>query len=149
MENITIRESTYDDIPSLLELLDELGRPKPQTDNELEKFTTLLKNYMQEDDKKILVAQIDNSKIIGMISMVFLSRLNQNTSEMYVPELIVSQNYHSKGIGKKLLNFSIKLGKEKKCHRIRLESGNQRIESHKFYKHLGFEDSSIFFTKNL
>ena len=149
MENITIRESTYDDIPSLLELLDELGRPKPQKDNELEKFTALLKNYMQEDDKKILVAQIDNSKIIGMISMVFLSRLNQNTSEMYVPELIVSQNYHSKGIGKKLLNFSIKLGKEKKCHRIRLESGNQRIESHKFYKHLGFEDSSIFFTKNL
>ena len=149
MENIAIRESTYDDIPSLLELLDELGRPKPQTDNELEKFTALLKNYMQEDDKKILVAQIDNSKIIGMISMVFLSRLNQNTSEMYVPELIVSQNYHSKGIGKKLINFSIELGKEKKCHRIRLESGNQRIESHKFYKHLGFEDSSIFFTKNL
>jgi GNAT superfamily N-acetyltransferase len=149
MENITIRESTYDDIPSLLELLDELGRPKPQKDNELEKFTALLKNYMQEDDKKILVAQIDNSKIIGMISMVFLSRLNQNTSEMYVPELIVSQNYHSKGIGKKLINFSIKLGKEKKCHRIRLESGNQRIESHKFYKHLGFEDSSVFFTKNL
>ena len=149
MENITIRESTYDDIPSLLELLDELGRPKPQTDNELEKFTKLLKTYMQEDDKKILVAQIDNSKIIGMISMVFLSRLNQNTSEMYVPELIVSQNYHSQGIGKKLHNFSIKLGKEKKCHRIRLESGNQRIESHKFYKHLGFEDSSIFFTKNL
>ena len=149
MENITIRESTYDDIPSLLELLYELGRPKPQQDNELEKFTTLLKNYIQEDDKKSLVAQIDNSKIIGMISMVFLSRLNQNTSEMYVPELIVSQNYHSKGIGKKLINFSIELGKEKKCHRIRLESGNQRIESHKFYKHLGFEDSSIFFTKNL
>ena len=149
MENITIRESTYDDIPSLLELLDELGRPKPQKDNDLEKFTALLKNYMQEDDKKILVAQIDNSKIIGMISMVFLSRLNQNTSEMYVPELIVSQNYRSKGIGKKLINFSIKLGKEKKCHRIRLESGNQRIESHKFYKHLGFEDSSVFFTKNL
>ena len=149
MENITIRESTYDDIPSLLELLYELERPKPQNDNELTKFTKLLKNYMQEDNKKILVAQIKNSKIVGMISIIFLSRLNQNTFEMYVPELIVSQNYHFKGIGKKLINFSIELGKEKKCHRIRLESGNQRIESHKFYKHLGFEDSSIFFTKNL
>ena len=149
MENITIRESTYDDIPSLLELLYELGRPKPQKDNELEKFTKLLKNYIQEDDKKILVAQINDSKIVGLISMVFLSRLNQKTLELYIPELIVSQNYHSKGIGKKLINFSIELGKEKKCHRIRLESGNQRIESHKFYKHLGFEDSSVFFTKNL
>ena len=85
MENISIRESTYDDIPSLLELLYELGRPKPQKDNDLEKFTALLKNYMQEDDKKILVAEIDNSKIIGMISIVFLSRLNQSTLEMYIP----------------------------------------------------------------
>ncbi|MDC1057149.1 GNAT family N-acetyltransferase [Nitrosopumilus sp.] len=149
MEHIIIRESTFDDIPSLLELLYELGRPKPQKDNEFEIFTKLLKNYMQEDDRKILVAQIKNLKIIGMMSIVFLSRLNQNTLEMYVPELIVSQNYHSKGIGKKLINFSIELGKEKKCHRMRLESGNQRIESHKFYKHLGFESSSIFFTKDL
>ena len=149
MDHITIRESTFDDIPSLLELLYELGRPKPQKDNELETFIKLLKNYMQEDDRKILVAQIENLKIIGMMSIVFLSRLNQNTLEMYVPELIVSQNYHSKGIGKKLINFSIDLGKEKKCHRMRLESGNQRTESHKFYQHLGFENSSIFFTKNL
>ena len=149
MENITIRESTYDDIPSLLELLYELGRPKPQKDNELETFTKLLKNYMQEDDKKILVAEIENSKIVGMMSIVFLSRLNQNTLEMYVPELIVSQNYRSNGIGKKLINFSIDIGKEKKCHRMRLESGNQRTESHKFYRNLGFETSSIFFTKNL
>ena len=149
MENTTIRESTYGDIPSLLELLYELGRPKPQKDNELETFTKLLKNYMQEDNKKILVAEIENSKIIGMVSIVFLSRLNQNTLEMYVPELIVSQNYRSNGIGKKLINFSIDIGKEKKCHRMRLESGNQRTESHKFYRNLGFENSSIFFTKNL
>jgi len=149
MDNVTIRESINDDIPLILELLYELGRQKPQKDGELEKFKKLLKNYMQEDDKKILVAQDNDSKIIGMISMVFLSRLNQNTLEMYVPELIVSQNYRSKGIGKKLINSSIEFGKKKKCHRIRLESGNQRIESHKFYKHLRFENSSVFFTKNL
>jgi ribosomal protein S18 acetylase RimI-like enzyme len=149
MENITIRESICDDIPSLLELLYELGRPKLQQDSDSEKFEKLLKNYIQENDKKILVAQINNSEIIGMISMVFLPRLNQNTLELYIPELIISQNYRSKGIGKKLINFSINLGKEKKCHRMRLESGNQRVESHKFYKHLGFENSSIFFTKNL
>ena len=149
MENIQIRESISDDIPSLLELLYELGRPKPQKDNELEDFTQLLKNYIDDNDKKILVAKIDDSKIVGLISMVFLSRLNQNTLELYIPELIVSENYQSQGIGKKLINFSIKIGKEKKCHRIRLESGNQRIESHKFYRHLGFENSSMFFTKNL
>tara|TARA_B110000014_G_scaffold70790_1_gene48332 strand:+ start:728 stop:1177 length:450 start_codon:yes stop_codon:yes gene_type:complete len=149
MDNITIGESVPDDIPSLLELLYQLGRPKPQKDNDFDYFTQLLKNYIHDNDKKILVAKIDDSKIIGLISMVFLPRLNQKTLELYVPELIVSQNYQSQGIGKKLINFSIEIGKEKKCHRIRLESGNHRIESHKFYKHLGFENSSMFFTKNL
>ena len=38
--------------------------------------------------------------------------------------------------------------KEKKCHRIRLESGNQRKDSHKFYEHLGFEQSALSFTLN-
>ena len=149
MENLNIRESIYDDIPLLLELLYELGRPKPQNENEIESFTKLLKNYIDDSDKKILVAEINDSKIIGLISLVFLSRLNQKTLELYVPELIISQQYQNQGIGKKLLNSSIELGKEKKCHRIRLESGNQRTESHKFYEHLGFENSSIFFTKNL
>jgi GNAT superfamily N-acetyltransferase len=149
MDDVTIRESKHNDIPLLLELLYELGRPKPQNDDELENFIKLLKNYIDDSDKKILVAEINDSKIIGLISIVFLPRLNQKTLELYIPELVVSQNYQTQGIGKKLINSSIEIGKDKKCHRIRLESGNQRVESHEFYTHLGFENSSMFFTKNL
>jgi len=149
MENITIREATDKDIPIILGLLYELGRPKAQTDSDVETFRKLVKNYLVESDKKILVAILDDMKIVGMISMMFLSRLNRDTLEIYVPELIVLEKFQHQGIGKKLLNFCIALAKEKKCHRIRLESGNQRTESHKFYKHLGFEQSALSFTKNL
>jgi len=88
-------------------------------------------------------------KIIGMLSMIFLSRLNQNTLETYIPELIVLETYRTQGVGKKLISSCMTIAKEKKCHRIRLESGNQRKESHQFYEHLGFEQSSLSFTKNL
>ena len=54
-----------------------------------------------------------------------------------------------KGIGKKLINYCISLAKEKKYHRIRLESGHHRKESHKFYNHLGFEQPAIFFAKDI
>ena len=43
MDDVTIRESKHNDIPLLLELLYELGRPKPQNDDELENFIKLLK----------------------------------------------------------------------------------------------------------
>jgi hypothetical protein len=39
--------------------------------------------------------------------------------------------------------------KEKKCHRIRLESGNARKESHIFYKNLGFIQDAFSFSKEI
>ena len=88
-------------------------------------------------------------KIVGMISMMFLPRLNQTYLETYVPELIVLEKFQNKGIGNQLMSSCIIMSNEKKCHRIRLESGNLRKESHQFYIHLGFEQNSLSFTKNL
>ena len=149
MDDLTIREATTKDIPIILGLLCDLGRPKPQKDSDVETFRKLVSKYVKDSDKTILVAELDDMKIIGMVSVIYLPRLNQSTLEMYIPELVVLQKYQNHGIGKKLINSCITLAKEKKCHRIRLESGNLRKNSHQFYKHLGFEQSSLSFTKNL
>ena len=149
MGNVTIREASDKDITIILELLYDLGRPKPQKDSDVDTFRKLVKKYVSDFDKKILVAVFDDTKIVGMVSLMFLPRLNRDSLEMYVPELVVLEKYQNKGIGKKLINSCITHAKEKKCHRIRLESGNQRKESHQFYTHLGFEQSALSFTKNL
>jgi GNAT superfamily N-acetyltransferase len=149
MYNVVVRTSSEKDIPVLLGLLYDLGRPKPQKDSDVEIFRKLVTKYVKDLDKTILVAEIDDIQIVGMVSMIFLQRLNQLTLEMYIPELVVLEKYQHHGIGKKLINSCIALAKEKNCHRIRLESGNQRKESHQFYKHLGFEQSAFSFTKSL
>lgn len=149
MDNVTVRDASDKDIPLILGLLCDLGRPKPQKDSDVDSFRKLVKQYVADSDKQILVAVLDDVKIVGMISMMFLPRLNRDTLEMYIPELVVVEKYQKLGIGKKLINSCIAFAKEKKCHRIRLESGNQRTESHQFYKHLGFEQSAFSFTLNL
>jgi ribosomal protein S18 acetylase RimI-like enzyme len=149
MDNISVRDASDKDIPLILGLLYDLGRPKPQKDSDVDSFRKLVKKYVADSDKQILVAVLDDVKIVGMISMMFLPRLNRDTLEMYIPELVVLEKYQKLGIGKKLINSCIALVKEKKCHRIRLESGNQRTESHQFYKHLGFEQSAFSFTLTL
>ena len=148
MVNTVIRNASEKDIPNLLQLLYDLGRPKPRDNNDVDTFENLIKKYFTDSDKKILVAELDD-QVVGMISMIFLSRLNRSTLEMYIPELIVLEKFQNHGIGKRLINACIELAQEKKCHRIRLESGNQRKDSHEFYKHLGFEQSALSFAKNL
>lgn len=149
MNNITIRKASKNDIPEILGLLYELGRPRPEKDVDVETFRKLVQKYLSDSDKLILIAMHNDMEIVGMVSMMFLSRLNQINYEMYIPELIVTKDYQNKGIGEILINSCMKLAKEKKCHRIRLESGNQRKEAHQFYKNLGFEQSLLSFTKNL
>ena len=149
MQNITIREASDVDIPILLGLLYELGRPEPQIDSDVDSFRRLAKQYISDSDKKILVAVLDDVEMVGMLSIIFLTRLNQKTLELYVPELVVRQKYQSSGIGAKLIYSCIEIGRKKNCHRIRLESGNQRTQSHQFYEHLGFSRHAQSFTKEL
>lgn len=148
MANVTIKKASKNDIPVILGLLYELGRPKPKKDNDVDVFRKLVKKYITDSDKQVLIALNNDVEIVGMASIIFLSRLNQANYEMYIPELIVTEEYQNGGIGEKLVKSCIELAKEKKCHRIRLESGNQRTESHKFYKKLGFIQSAFSFTKN-
>ncbi len=147
MADIIIREAIEKDISDILSLLYELGRPKPKN-SDIDAFENLVRQYITDSDKQIFVA-IDESKIVGMISMIFLPRLNHIAYETYIPELVVFKKYQNQGIGKKLINHCIAISKDKKYHGIRLESGNIRQESHKFYKHLGFEQSALSFTLNL
>ena len=146
---IAIRPAKKNDIPLVLGLLYELGRPKPQKDSVLDSFRTLVKKQISDSDKTIFVAESNDVTVVGMVSVIFLSRLNQIQYEMYIPELIVTEKYRNQGIGTSLINTCIFLAKEKKCHKIRLESGIQRKEAHKFYEKLGFESKSFSFTKNL
>ena len=143
---ISITKATDKDIPFILELLYDLDRPIPIDEKEIKVFKNKIKDYFSDPQKTILVAKQD-SKIVGLVSVILLRRLNRAKLEIYIPELIVTKELRNYGIGKKLIQYCIDLAKKKDCYRIRLESGNQRKNSHKFYKSIGFEQSALSFTK--
>ena len=142
-----IRIATSQDMSSILKLLYELGRPKPE-DTDITSFGKIIIDYIIDKNKQILVAG-DDTDIVGMISIMYLTRLNHITKEMYIPELIVNEKYQNRGIGTKLVNACIALGKEKKCHRIRLESGIKRVEAHLFYNDMIFDNTALSYSMNL
>ena len=141
-----IRNGTTKDVSEITKLLGELGRPQPKNKLERTKFQKLIHQYLSDDDKQILLAE-DDSKTVGMASMVFLPRLNQSKPELWIPDLVVSKEYRHKGIGKELIKACVRIAKTKSCSRIRLESGNKRKDTHEFYKKTGFEQYALTFRK--
>ena len=144
-----MRDGIERDIPDILMLLYELGRPRPKAKSDEATFEDLIRRYISDDGKRILVAQNADAKVVGVLSMMLLLRLNQRSLEMYVPELVVHERFRGLNIGRLLVDRCIQIALQNGCHRIRLESGNQRTTSHKFYRALGFEQSALSFTLNL
>ena len=146
MDDYTVREASPEDVPAVLGLLDELGRPKPAGRSEAEEFGRMVEGYITDGDKRVLVA-LAGGRIVGMASVLLLPRLNRTTRELYIPELVVSRQYRRRGLGRALVGHCVRLAAESGCHRIRLESGNSRTGSHDFYQDLGFEQSALSFSK--
>jgi len=149
---VKLRHSKATDVKSIIELQAQLDRPLPKDRYETKKFQKVIKNYIQSNSIKgnrgIILATTD-SKIIGLVSFVLLERLNQPFREFWIPELVVSEEYRSHGIGKLLIQKCESIAKRKKCYRIRLESRNDRIDSHNFYKKIGFQQIALAFEKRM
>lgn len=133
---VRIRPPTKNDTTPILDLLYELDRPKPKTKSEKILFEEKITQYIKQ--KQLFVA-IHDSKLVGLVSVMLVPKLNHTKPELYIPDLIVSSDYRRAGIGKSLINHCVMMAKKKKCFRMRLESGNKRIIAHKFYDSLGFE----------
>lgn len=127
-----------------------MDRALPKDRDEKRKFRMLISSYIDSNftqrNRGIIVATI-GSKIIGLVSFVLLDRLNQRMREFWIPELVVSKEYRNQGIGKLLFRKCELIAKGRKCYRIRPESRNDRIQSHNFYKKMGFRQIALVFER--
>jgi GNAT superfamily N-acetyltransferase len=149
-KRVRIRHAQMNNYKRIFELLAELGRPSPKDEYEYQKFKSHIEDYIdsKNHNHSILVATI-GSEIVGLVSYILLYRLNQRFREFWIPELVISREYRGQGIGKLLIHKCESIAKRKHCYRMRLESGNDRIESHEFYKKVGFKQMALTFAKRL
>jgi ribosomal protein S18 acetylase RimI-like enzyme len=147
-ETVRLRYARHTDAKNIVELLGQLDRPLPENKSEAVKFERLVNEYITCGDRGIILAII-GSEVIGLVSFVVLNRLNHLTKEFWIPDLIVLKEYRNQGVGKLLIQKCELIAKRRRCYRIRLESRNDRIDSHQFYKKVGFKQIALVFEKSL
>jgi ribosomal protein S18 acetylase RimI-like enzyme len=149
---IKLRRAKPTDIKNIMELMSEIDRPLPKDSYDNKRFQKLINSYIQtkpHNDSKGIILATSGQKVVGLVSYVLLERLNQRLAEFWIPELVVSKEYRRQGIGKLLINRCKVIAKRMKCYRIRLESRNDRIDSHNFYRNIGFQQIALVFELKL
>lgn len=112
------------------------------------KFETAFTSKI-EDEKNYYIIGIEESNVIGFLSLVIDYQLHHAEKVATIEELIVSSKYRSNGIGKKLLENAIDYAKNNNCEVIELTSGFSRERAHKFYEKNGFTKGSYKFKMDL
>lgn len=137
-----IRPARAADWSSVRALLIELGRPEPGPDDDA------FRAYLAREDATAFVAEHDDA-IVGFVDLEFRQRLNFDTPQAWIPDLIVTESHRGTGLGAGLLAAAEEAARARGCWGMTLESAAWREGAHAFYRSQGWADAGLAFTKSL
>jgi GNAT superfamily N-acetyltransferase len=141
-----VREARPEDFEAVTALLEELGRPKSLGTPEEPALRERFGDWLRAPDRFIFVAEEDGV-VIGMIDMALIARPNFVQPHAWVPDLIVTENARSRGLGAALLSRAAEVAEELGAFSVALESAHWRTRAHEFYLRQGMADAARHFIK--
>ena len=141
-----MREATPADASVLHALLEILGRPRADPPSPAQGDG--LAACMTDPACRLLVAE-RAGRTVGMAAVWFRARLNHDTPEAWIADLVVHPDARRRGVGAALVAAARAEAEARDCHMLRLESGHARTASHRMYEGLGFVDAGISFQLRL
>ena len=144
---MTVRRAEERDADRVLELLAALGRPGVADDPTPQRgvFVTHLRDEQcsifvaeEPDEAAGDVGRAGPATVAGVASLWLRPRLNWTTREAWIPDLFVDPVFRRRGLARELLDACAAEARRHGCHRLVLESGDQRSEAHSLYSAYGF-----------
>jgi GNAT superfamily N-acetyltransferase len=134
--SINIRKGNKDDLPRVLELIRELALFEKAPD-EVENTVKDMEEdgFGQDAAYKLLVAEMDN-KIVG-IAVYFIKYSTWKGKGIYLDDLLVTEEYRGKGIGKKLFDEVIDEAKKINAKQMHWQVLDWNTPAIDFYKKYG------------
>lgn len=101
----------------------------------------------EKDGYQLAFIKVENQVVA--VAGFFISESLRYGLFLYVYDLVVDENVRSKGYGKDIFDWLINYGKSKDCNVLRLDSGVQRFDAHRFYFRQNMKIASYHFSLSL
>jgi ribosomal protein S18 acetylase RimI-like enzyme len=139
---VKIRDAKPSDAPRLTELIRELGHEIEE--KQVRRNLAALKKSKETP----LVATLDK-KVVGMCGVGRRVVVHRPAPLGRITALVVTKEAQGHGLGRMLVEASENWMRERGCGLVEVTSNDRRGEAHAFYRHLGYERTSIRFFKKL
>jgi GNAT superfamily N-acetyltransferase len=139
---LKIRDAKPSDAPRLVKLIHELGHEIDE--KRVRKNLAALKKTGETP----LVATLDK-QVVGMCGVGRRVVIHRPAPLGRITALVVTRDAQDHGIGRMLVEAAENWMRKEGCQLVEVTSNDRRTAAHAFYRHLGYERSSIRFFKKL
>jgi GNAT superfamily N-acetyltransferase len=139
-----IRDATAGDIPALSGLLDALFSIEQDFTPNGERQMRGMHLLLQLPDRAVIkVAVDDGGQIIGMVSAQLVISTAEGAPSACVEDMVVSDGYRGKGIGRTLLEGLLDWAASKGATRAQLLVDLDNEPALGYYRHLGWQTTRL------
>lgn len=144
MSELTLRDAVAADVPHVVMLL-EGGVADAATHEGADPhdpvFLRAFERMRATPNQRLIVAEL-GGEIVGTFQLSFLPGLARGGLTRCIVESVhVAAKHRSRGIGTRMMAEAIALAREAGCGMVQLTSNKVRVDAHRFYRRLGFEQS--------
>jgi GNAT superfamily N-acetyltransferase len=141
---LEIRKATISDISNILRLYGPDGLDDKKILS-IEKAKLIFNKFSRYPNYSLYMATLDN-KVVGTFELLIMDNLAHNGSPSgIVEDVAVEINYRNQGIGKKMMEYAMEMGRQQGCYKLTLSSNLKRATAHRFYENLGFKKHGFSF----
>jgi ribosomal protein S18 acetylase RimI-like enzyme len=137
-----LRDAKPTDAPAIVALVQLLG-------HEVDEKGVLTRiNLLATDKLALLVATLDK-QVVGLCGISLMVAIHRDHPVGRINILVVSEDARGQGVGRLLLEEAEARLRELGCAMVEITSNDRLTAAHAFYRHMGYERTSIRFAKTL
>lgn len=144
MQDVVFRRATADDVAAIVAMLadDELGRAREAPDPPLDQAYAAAFAAVDRDPNQLLAVAVVGDAVVGTLQLTFIPGLSHRGAwRGEVEGVRIATDRRGTGLGRRLLEWAVAECRARGCRIVQLTSNNARLDAHRFYVGLGFQQS--------
>lgn len=140
--SLTFRAATGTDLPFMVWLIDiDSVDPQDTAHEATPVYEAALAAITADPNQALYIAELD-SEPVGTFQLTFIPGImRKGMWRALIESVHVAPDHRNKGLGGEMMRFAIDASRERGCGMVQLTSNKARLDAHRFYRRLGFQQS--------
>jgi PhnO protein len=105
-------------------------------------FARIFKGFFNSGEREAYVATVHN-KVIGFVTLYYMEVFHHSGQVVSMQELVVTEEFQGRGVGKALVEFVKQKASEKNCHGLEVATDLWQSGAKSFYEKCGLQGKGL------